>query len=56
VTLDHIIGKRLQPIGIAARREELEGADADMARRDTGKHRARQHLLAIDWLPGRNSR
>ena len=41
-------------VGVAARGEELEGADADMARRHAGQHRAGQHGLAHHVLAGDN--
>jgi hypothetical protein len=41
VACDHVVGPRAQPIDVAARGEELERADADVARRDAREHGAR---------------
>ena len=49
---DDVIGEPPHALGIAARREELEGADPDVARRDAGQHRARQRGLAQHALAG----
>jgi hypothetical protein len=38
---DDVISEATDRIQIPARREELEGADTDMARRDAGQYRAR---------------
>ena len=46
VAADHMIGEAAHAISVAARGEELEGADTDMAGRHAGQHRAGQHRLA----------
>ena len=46
VPRDDMIGEPAQRVGVLARGEILEGADADVARGDAGQHRARQHGLA----------
>ena len=43
---DDVVGERLHPGVVAARGEELEGADADVARRHPGQHGAGQHGFA----------
>ena len=43
---DDVIGQPPHALGIAARREILEGADANVAGGDPGQHRARQRHLA----------
>ena len=40
---DDVVGELPHAIGVAARGEELEGADADVARGHAGEHRAGQH-------------
>ena len=53
---DHdVISEAPDRIQIPARREELEGADTDMARRDAGQYRARQGRLAPNRLACRHS-
>ncbi len=52
VPCDHVVGELAHPVGIAARGKELEGADADVARRHAGQHRARQHGFAHHALAG----
>ncbi len=41
-----MIGELPHSVGVAARRKELEGADADVARRDAGQYGAGQNRLA----------
>src|SRR5438067_54333 len=43
---DDVISEAPDRIQIPLRREELEGADTDVARRDAGQYRARQGRLA----------
>src|SRR4029077_9950954 len=52
---DDVISEAPDRIQIPARREELEGADTDVARRDAGQYRAGQRLLAPNRLAGRHS-
>ena len=47
---------RAQRLDVAARGEELEGADADVARRHARQHRAGQRRLAHHRLAGRHGR
>ena len=54
VARDDVIGERATAINISARGEELEGADADVARGDAGEHGTRQRRLAPDRLAGRH--
>ncbi len=51
---DHVIRERADRIAIVARGKELEGADPDMAGRDTGQDRAWQQRLAPDDLAGQD--
>ena len=53
---EHVVGQRAQGLHVAAGGEELEGADADMARRHAGEHRAGQEPLARHVLAGRDRR
>ena len=53
---DDMVGQQAQRLAIAARSEELEGADADVAGRDARQHRARQHGLAHHRLAGGDRR
>ncbi len=48
---DDVVGQQPHALPIAARREELEGADADMAGGDARQHRAGQHGLAQTVSP-----
>ena len=43
---DHVVGEQAQRLDVAARGEELEGADADVARGHARQHRAGQRRLA----------
>src|SRR5207302_5756798 len=52
---DDVISEAPDRIQIPARREELEGADTDVARRDAGQYRAGQRRLAPNRLTGRHS-
>src|ERR1700680_3257434 len=52
---DDVISEAPDRIQIPARREELEGADTDVARRDAGQYRAGQTRLAPNRLAGRHS-
>ena len=52
---DDVISEAPDRIQIPARREELEGADTDVARRDAGQYRAGQRRLAPNRLAGRHS-
>src|SRR5271170_1267270 len=52
---DDVISEAPDRIQIPARREELEGADTDVARRHAGQYRAGQRRLAPDLLAGRHS-
>ena len=54
VSADDMVGELSHALGVAARGEELEGADADMARRDARQHRAGQHGLALHALARRH--
>ena len=49
---DHVIGEQAKPLQVAARGEELKGADPHMARRDARQHGTRQQRLARDRLSG----
>src|SRR4029077_2966711 len=49
-----VISEAPDRIQIPARREELEGADPDVARRNPGQYRARQRRLAPNRVPRRN--
>ena len=49
---DDVVGELPHAVGVAARGEELEGADADVARRHARQHRAGQHGLAHHVLAG----
>ena len=49
---DDVVGEPADRVGVAADGEELEGADADMARGDARQHRAGQRGLADDVLAG----
>src|ERR1039458_618252 len=51
---DDVIGEAPDRIQIPARREELEGADTDVARRDAGQYRAGQRRLAPNRFAGRH--
>ena len=51
---DDVISEAPDRIQIPTRREELEGADTDVARRDAGQYRARQGRLAPNRLAGRH--
>src|SRR5881394_2109949 len=55
VPRNDVIGEAPDRIHIAARREELEGADTDVARRDAGQYGAGQRRLAPNRLTGRHS-
>src|SRR5262249_9319916 len=55
VPRDDVISKAPDRIQIPLRREELEGADADVARRDAGQDRAGQRHLAPNRLAGCHS-
>ena len=48
VARERVGGERDQRLAVVARGEELERADADVARRHAREHRAGQHLLAHD--------
>jgi hypothetical protein len=50
VACDHVVGEQAQGLHVAARREELEGADPDMAGGDAGQNGARQQYLPPDGL------
>ncbi len=52
VPRDDVIGQHTQALDVAARGEELERADADMAGRDARQHRAGLRRFAPDHLPG----
>ena len=52
---DDVISEAPDRIQIPVRREELEGADTDVARRDAGQYRAGQSGLAPNRLAGRHS-
>ena len=56
MTGDRVLGELAHALGIAARGEELERADADVARRDARQHRAGQHRLAQHRLAGGDDR
>ena len=49
---DDVVGELAHALGVAARGEELEGADADVARRHAGEHGTGQHGLALNALAG----
>ncbi len=49
---DDVIGEPPHALGIAARREILEGSDPDVAGGDPGQHRAGQQGLAHHALAG----
>ena len=51
---DDVVGEQAHAVGVAARGEELEGADADVARGHARQHRAGQHGLAHHGLAGRD--
>ena len=51
---DDVVGQQPQRLDVAARGEELEGADADVARRHARQHRAGQRRLAHHRLAGRH--
>ena len=53
---DDVISEAPDRIQIPARREELEGADTDVARRDAGQHRAGQRRLAPHRVAGGDGR
>ena len=53
VARERVRGERHQRLAVAARGEELERADAEVARGDAREDRAGQRLLAHDELPGR---
>src|SRR5262249_30370382 len=52
---DDVISEAPDRIQIALRREELEGADTDVAGRDAGQYRAGQRRLAPNRLASRHS-
>ena len=52
---DDVISEAADRIHIPARREELEGTDTDVARRDAGQYRAGQGRLAPNCLAGRHN-
>src|ERR1700723_4420876 len=52
---DDVINEALDRIQIPARREELEGADTDVAQCDAGQYRAGHRRLAPNLLAGRHS-
>ena len=52
VAADHVVGERPDGLHVAAGGEELEGADANMARRDAGEDGAGQDLLPVHRLSG----
>jgi hypothetical protein len=52
---DDVISEAPDRIQIPAPREELEGADPDVARRNAGQYRAGQRRLAPNRLAGRHS-
>src|SRR4029077_3074784 len=52
---DDVISEALDRIQIPARREELEGADTDVAQCDAVQHRAGQRRFAPNRLAGRHS-
>ena len=54
VARERVRGERRQRFAVVARGEELERADADVARGHAREHRARQHLLAHDALARRH--
>ena len=56
VAVDDVVCEQPQRVGVAACREELEGADADMARRDAGQHGTGQEGLADHRFAGRHRR
>jgi hypothetical protein len=56
MSYDDVIGQQPQSLHVAARREELEGADANMACGDPRQHGTRQQGFAHDRLAGRHRR
>src|SRR5262245_35994184 len=52
VTGDYIVRQLTDSFRVTTHREELKGADADMARRDAGQHRSGQGRFAPDRLSG----
>ena len=50
MALDHVIGKLAHAVDVAARGEELEGADAHEARRHSRQYRSRQRTLPVNRL------
>ncbi|MNJ66036.1 hypothetical protein D3C77_620800 [compost metagenome] len=54
VAVNHMIRKISDPLIILARGEELEGADPDMACRNTGENPARQTHLALHPVTGQD--
>ena len=50
-----VVGEMADAIHITANREELKGADADMARRHAGQYRAGQRRFTPDRLAGRDN-
>src|SRR5580704_14155527 len=52
---DDVISEAPDCIQIPTRREELEGADTDVARRDAGQYRSGHRRLAPNRLAGRHS-
>ena len=53
VAVDHMVGQKPQRLDVVAGGEELEGADADMARRDPREDGAGQRPFAPDPVAGR---
>ena len=49
---DDVVGELAHAVGVAARGEELEGADADVACGHAREHGAGQHGLALNALAG----
>jgi hypothetical protein len=56
VARDRVVGQLLEPGGIATGGEELERANADVARRHARQHRARQRRLPVDRFARRGGR
>ena len=56
VARDRVVGELAHALDVAARGEELERADADVARGDARQHRAGQHRLAQHRLAGGDDR
>ncbi|ODS95281.1 MAG: hypothetical protein ABS56_16350 [Lautropia sp. SCN 69-89] len=56
VPCDRVVGEPAHVVVLAACREELEGAHADVARGHASEHRTRQHLLAEDLFTGGHDR